>query len=846
MKRHAEFIDDALHGVHERFGVVLLLPFLIEQNLVHREFASAGDDRLPQVPSTILCGERRGIRPRQFGGCVRDRGTPRRDRRPFEIKKRKEAAADPLRVSTPDTTMRRIMRLPTFVALVVLCSAGASVQSQAPQSGLPLSRMAATGKLWATVKYFHPSLSESNPAPWDSALLDAIPRVQAAKTAEEFAAALTAMLGSLKDPVTRVEKAEPDPPFGGFGFASVEIRDGVLIVTSGDTGGDPLDSGDRVARRLPDAKGVIFDLRPGPVHPWLWDPRGIPLSSQAISYPAQRFRVHAGLVTPRGAEGVPYFSGSLTRAAALSVPPASGTRDLPVVFLVRASEQIPFLAPALQSTGTGYIIAEQPVDDRNFARHGYARHYRMPLTDGLTAVVRTSEMINSDGTVGLFADRVVSHEDALAVAFAALAGKISRVARRPSGAPVYQVKHPELAYAESRYPTEPLRLLGAFRIWSVFEWFSPYRHLMDPGWDTVLEEALSKFSAARNAQEYHLAVAEMVSHVDDTHSETSSTVMTEFWGVAAPALSLRPVEGKAVVVGITDESVRSSEIRAGDVIVSVDGETTEARLSRISRYISASTPQALRRDAVSRLLRGSNNSMARVRVAKADGSERDVQLERQSAFLTGTMNPPGGEVFRLLSGNIGYIDLRLLKNHEVDRVFDALKNTVGLVFDMRGYPNNTRYAVARKLVAKPETIKTVWPYVRVLFEPGTETRQDLLQAAQPIEPSSTPYRGRTVMLIDDRAQSQSEETAEVLKAVHGTIFVGSPTAGANGEGSNFFVPGGLTVGLTGIGVIRADGTTMQRVGQKPDVFVLPTLAGIRSGRDEVLERGIVYLTNGSR
>jgi len=34
---------------------------------------------------------------------------------------------------------------------------------------------------------------------------------------------------------------------------------------------------------------------------------------------------------------------------------------------------------------------------------------------------------------------------------------------------------------------------------------------MDPGWDTVLEEALSKFSAARNAQEYHLAVAEMVS-----------------------------------------------------------------------------------------------------------------------------------------------------------------------------------------------------------------------------------------------------------------------------------------------------------------------------------------------
>src|SRR4026209_566355 len=72
--------------------------------------------------------------------------------------------------------MQRIMRLATFVPLVVLRSAGIPVQSQAPESRLLRSRMASTGKLWATVKYFHPSLSESNPALWDSALLDAIPR----------------------------------------------------------------------------------------------------------------------------------------------------------------------------------------------------------------------------------------------------------------------------------------------------------------------------------------------------------------------------------------------------------------------------------------------------------------------------------------------------------------------------------------------------------------------------------------------------------------------------------------------------------------------------------------------
>jgi hypothetical protein len=67
------------------------------------------------------------------------------------------------------------------------------------------------------------------------------------------------------------------------------------------------------------------------------------------------------------------------------------------------------------------------------------------------------------------------------------------------------------------------------------------------------------------------------------------------------------------------------------------------------------------------------------------------------------------------------------------------------------------------------------------------------------------------MLIDDRAQSQSENTGLILKAVHGTVFVGSATTGANGEGSNFVVPGGIFVGMTGVGVSHPDGTQLQRI-----------------------------------
>ena len=52
------------------------------------------------------------------------------------------------------------------------------------------------------------------------------------------------------------------------------------------------------------------------------------------------------------------------------------------------------------------------------------------------------------------------------------------------------------------------------------------------------------------------------------------------------------------------------------------------------------------------------------------------------------------------------------------------------------------------------------------------------------------------------------------------------------------LPGGLSVQFTGIEVRHADGRQLQRVGLPIDVAVRPTLAGIRAGRDEVLERAL--------
>ena len=97
------------------------------------------------------------------------------------------------------------------------------------------------------------------------------------------------------------------------------------------------------------------------------------------------------------------------------------------------------------------------------------------------------------------------------------------------------------------------------------------------------------------------------------------------------------------------------------------------------------------------------------------------------------------------------------------------------------------------------------------------------------------------MLIDERTQSQAEHTGLFFEAANNTKFVGSHTAGANGDVTNFCLPGGINIWFSGQSVRHADGRQLQRIGLIPDIEVKPTIKGIRDGKDEVLERAIIFL-----
>ena len=207
-----------------------------------------------------------------------------------------------------------------------------------------------------------------------------------------------------------------------------------------------------------------------------------------------------------------------------------------------------------------------------------------------------------------------------------------------------------------------------------------------------------------------------------------------------------------------------------------------------------------------------------------------MSVERRKA------EPASSAPYRLVAPRIGYADLTVLANDQVDGMFEAFAATDAIVFDMRGYPNGTGRALERHLTTAHHAVAR---FSRPMVgEPGEGSFQFVQDA--PVG-SREAYRGKTITLVDERTLSQAEHVGLRLETANGTRFVGSPSAGANGDVTNLTLPGGLSVMFTGHEVRHADGRQLQQVGLVPDVVARPTLAGLRAGRDEVLEAALRLL-----
>jgi C-terminal processing protease CtpA/Prc len=281
---------------------------------------------------------------------------------------------------------------------------------------------------------------------------------------------------------------------------------------------------------------------------------------------------------------------------------------------------------------------------------------------------------------------------------------------------------------------------------------------------------------------------------------------------------------------------QASGSSVGDVILAVDGEDIVKRRERLGKIYAASTPQALAWRIHRDVLRGADKSLAKLKVKNKDGKMIDLSVPRSMPFL---QNPRRTLVFSVLPSGFGYVDLARLTVPQVDSALEVIKGTPGVIFDMRGYPNGTAWPLAPRLAEKKAVTAR---FQRPEWHGPDTTEVAMLQFYQTVEPSEKwRYAGKVVVLINEEAISQAEHTCMYLEAATEVTFIGTPTNGANGDVTTTVLPGGITVNFTGHDVRHGDGRQLQRLGIQPHIRIEPTIAGIRNGRDEVLERAVEFL-----
>jgi len=745
--------------------------------------------------------------------------------------------------------------LSLFLSIVFALSALCTSASGQNREDARVARLAGLAKVWGTVKYFHPDLAYRE-IDWDKALIETIPKVSAATTSQEYQAALNQMLAVLNDKSTRAElvaETKPATPAPAASAKPVRMDSGVLIIDAtqiAQTVTEDISALNGfvadINKSLPTAKSVIIDARATrkvtELEAYYFDTfirQTLPtMLDKTVVLGTTRYRMHNGYATQTGGGYNSYYS-AIVNSAPKTIPGRSKTKTPPLAFII--NEQSPAFADILsgmQSAGRALIVQEGGA--------AAVETLTISLPDGVKVAMRTTQLVNPDGSIDLQPDVTVAKGAIEAALKAIQENKIAPRPLRNTGPLTTQTTEKDEPYADMVFPNVEYRLLALFRYWNVINYFFPYKHLIGDSWNTVLTRYIPKFEANKDVTDYQLTVRELVTEMRDSHGglRNANAASEKLGAFLAPVVSGYR-ENQSVITKVLDDKL---PVKVGDVILSVDGEPVEKRREFLARYTAASTEQWLMRNVNARLLFGPKDSVVKLKVRGASGEVRDVELVR-SLSLT---DPKLMSIFKrttpviqVLPSGFGYVDLDRLQVGEIDKMFETIKNTSAVILDMRGYPNGTAWSIAPRLTDKGNVVAAL--FSRPLLEATSLTDSELAGTPNysfsqrlPDGPGDI-YRGKVVVLINEDAISQAEHSCMMFEAATDVTFIGTPTAGANGDITYLVLPGNLTVSFSGHDVRHADGRQLQRVGIQPTIKVVPTIRGLIDGRDEILEEAVRFL-----
>lgn len=287
-------------------------------------------------------------------------------------------------------------------------------------------------------------------------------------------------------------------------------------------------------------------------------------------------------------------------------------------------------------------------------------------------------------------------------------------------------------------------------------------------------------------------------------------------GFAGIGVRITSENGQAVISSTEPGGpAERAGIRAGDVIIAVDGESIEG------------LPWEIR----SGLLRGEVGSTSTLTIFRIGAGRIDVEVTRDFVVT------PSVRTRVLGDGHIGYISLEIFGDTAVEEVREALRQLLdeegveAIILDLRGNPGGNQQAGLQILSQ---------------FLPGGKPAAQIYSSDGAYYTLATFPGGIAldvplVLLIDQGSASASEMVAAAFKDYERAIIIGDTSHGKGVGQTPISLPDGSLTMVVDHEFRSPMGTVIHEVGVQPDIRVPTSPAERQRGTDRALDRAIEVL-----
>lgn len=370
-------------------------------------------------------------------------------------------------------------------------------------------------------------------------------------------------------------------------------------------------------------------------------------------------------------------------------------------------------------------------------------------------------------------------------------------------------------------------------------WETIQERYYDPkfhGIDWQVQRTTFRPAAARagSPHEFYDVLRHMIASLRDAHTRVySPDEKFDWWSprFITVGLTVREVEGVPTVIQVESGSAAAkTDIKPGDVIVSIDDQPVAESIKQRMRYSGLSDETTSRYRAAGALFDGPAGTSVKIGWATQKGKQKSALLQRYwNQRELGFSNQR--------KGNIAILRIDAFTQSvasEFTKMLPAvLEGAEGIVLDLRGNGGGDAEAMA--------------DVASLFLDDGTNLGRfaDRSGASFELEtfskrlwylPSLTKIKLPLVVLTSENTSSAAEIMVAAMQAKHRAQVIGSGTCGCVLAIRNrHALPDGGVLDVSEFDYRTADGLRLEGVGIKPDQIIPITRADIYSRRDRAFE-----------